>query len=598
MPDPDNALEKERELLASVADKSNGVKLKTYAKLCGPGWLQSAITLGGGSLIGALSLGAIGGTNFMWVQPVAMILGIIMLSAIAYVTLSTGQRPFQAINQHVSPVLGWGWLGATMLANMVWCLPQFNLAYGAISENIFPQIADSGQEGSLFPILIVSTLALIIATLVVFSYGKGSKGVLLFERVLKIFVGLIVLAFVGVILRMTFADSSHLEWGAVLGGLIPDFSALFKPAESFQTVIDKLDAGAAKEWTEKIVSKQRDSIITAFGTAVGINMTFLLPYSMLRRKWGKEHRGLAIFDLSTGLFLPFVIATGCLVIATATQFHANPENYNYAKNATVREAAQPQIAEAAFNALGADKKKQIQQLKQLLVDTIGADEKKKLQATIQQALVDALGADEKKQIWKAAYTALPEQEKAQTTLELMEVRPSQWELARSLAPLTGAAVAQYVFGFGVLAMAISTIVILMLINGFALCEALNRPNDEKLRRIGCLIAGIVGFFGPIAWGKLSAYLVIPTSVFGFTLLPIAYITFLCLMNSKSLMGENRPEGSARMRWNILMITATLIATLGAGWASHGKIGWWGPGLILAFGVAALLTKRGGNPNAT
>ena len=121
MPDPDNALEKERELLASVADKSNGVKLKTYAKLCGPGWLQSAITLGGGSLIGALSLGAIGGTNFMWVQPVAMILGIIMLSAIAYVTLSTGQRPFQAINQHVSPVMGWGWLGATMLANMVWC---------------------------------------------------------------------------------------------------------------------------------------------------------------------------------------------------------------------------------------------------------------------------------------------------------------------------------------------------------------------------------------------------------------------------------------------------------------------------------------------
>ena len=559
MPDTDNALEKERELLASVADKSNGVKFKTYSKLCGPGWLQSAITLGGGSLIGALSLGAIGGTNFMWVQPVAMILGIIMLSAIAYVTLSTGQRPFQAINQHVSPVLGWGWLGATMLANMVWCLPQFNLAYGAISENIFPQIADSGQEGSLFPILIVSTLALIVATLVVFSYGKGSKGVLLFERVLKIFVGLIVLAFVGVILRMTIADSSNLEWGAVLGGLIPDFSALFNPAESFQAVIDKLDAGPAKEWTEKIVSKQRDSIITAFGTAVGINMTFLLPYSMLRRKWGKEHRGLAIFDLSTGLFLPFVIATGCLVIATATQFHANPENYNYAKSATIEKTAQSQFGEAAFN---------------------------------------SLGDDDKKQKLKAIYTALPEQKKAHATLELMEVRPSQWELARSLAPLTGAAVAQYVFGFGVLAMAISTIVILMLINGFALCEALNRPNDEKLRRIGCLIAGIVGFFGPIAWGKLSAYLVIPTSVFGFTLLPIAYITFLCLMNSKSLMGENRPEGAARMRWNILMIAATLIATLGAGWASHGKIGWWGPGLILAFGIAALLTKRGGTPGAT
>ena len=112
MSEKEDDLAKEIELLRSVENKGTGEKLKTYTKLCGPGWLQSAITLGGGSLIGALSLGAIGGSNFMWVQPLAMILGVIMLSAIAYVTLSTGQRPFKAINNHVSPVLGWGWLGA------------------------------------------------------------------------------------------------------------------------------------------------------------------------------------------------------------------------------------------------------------------------------------------------------------------------------------------------------------------------------------------------------------------------------------------------------------------------------------------------------
>ena len=66
----------------------------------------------------------------------------------------------------------------------------------------------------------------------------------------------------------------------------------------------------------------------------------------------------------------------------------------------------------------------------------------------------------------------------------------------------------------------------------------------------------LAFFGPIVWGKLSAYLVIPTSVFGFTLLPIAYITFLLLMNSKSLLGEKRPSGAAKIRWNILMVIAT------------------------------------------
>ena len=546
MTEKEDTLAKEKELLSSVANKKTSAKLKAYTKLCGPGWLQSAITLGGGSLIGALSLGAIGGTKFMWVQPLAMILGIIMLSAIAYVTLSTGQRPFKAINNHVSPVLGWGWLFATMLANMVWCLPQFNLAYGAVAQNLLPVLPDAGKDGSLPFILLVSTCVLCIATYVVFSYGKGNKGVLLFEKTLKIFVGLIVLSFLGVIIKMSLSKDSLLNWGAVLGGLIPDFGALFKPSASFQTVIDQLDKETATEWTNKIVSKQRDSIITAFGTAVGINMTFLLPYSMLRRKWGKEHRGLAIFDLSTGLFIPFVIATGCLVIATATQFHANPKNYVYSKSNSIVEIAKNQLGDEAYNKI-----------------------------------------EDKEDALKSIYIAMSKEKHANAELELMTARPSQLELASSLEPLTGKIISQWVFGFGVLAMAVSTVVILMLINGFALCEAFDRPNDEKLRRIGCLIAGGIGFFGPIAWGKLSAYLVIPTSVFGFTLLPIAYITFLLLMNSKSLLGENRPEGSTRLRWNILMVTATLVATLGAGWASYGKIGWFGPGLIAVFGIMAL-----------
>ena len=558
---PDNAthqdpIEREKELLRSVQDKGAGKRLGTYAKLCGPGWLQSAITLGGGSLIGALSLGAIGGTNFMWVQPVAMILGVVMLSAIAYVTLSTGLRPFGAINRHVSPVLGWGWLCATILANMVWCLPQFNLAYGAIAENLFPGLPDAGAEGSLVPILITSTVALAIAVTVVFAYGKGSRGVRLFERILKLFVMLIVLAFVGVVIRMTFSANSPLDWGAVLAGLVPDFGALFRPAESFQAVIAQLEPEAAQAWTDKIVGKQRDSIITAFGTAVGINMTFLLPYSMLRRKWGKEHRGLAIFDLSTGLFIPFVVATGCLVIATATQFHNNPDNYAYAKSAS--------LVEATAAALG-------------------------------QEALDKLEGDDRTAALKAQFDKLDGQAKAVATLELMEVRPSQLDLARSLEPLTGPIVSQYIFGFGVLAMAISTIVILMLINGFAFCEALDRPDDEKLRRVGCLVAGIVGFFGPILWGKLAAYLVIPTSVFGFSLLPIAYFTFLLLMNSKSLLGESRPEGGRRILWNVLMSIATLVATIGAGWASYGKIGWYGPALIAVVGIASLLTRRRGAP---
>ena len=544
----EDALIKEKELLSSVANKGTGAKLKTYSKLCGPGWLQSAITLGGGSLVGALGVGVIGGLNFMWVQPLAMILGVVMLSAIAYVTLSTGERPFRSINKHISPFLGWAWLGATIVANLVWVLPQFNLAFGAIATNLAPGIPET--TGSK---LLISAIVLAIATTIIWSYGAGSKGVARFELLLKILVGLVVISFIGVVIVLTFAANSPLNWANVISGLMPDFGALFRPSETFLPYIDQLDPTDRDKWTADIIGRQRDNIIAAFGTTVGINMTFLLPYSMLRRKWGKEHRGLAIFDLSTGLFIPFVIATGCLVIAAASQFHGNMENNKFENSAS-------------------------------LVKQLTEEEKSKL------------SSEEKSDKLEAIYIAMPSKEKANATLEMMTAKRNQFELANALKPFTGNLFSQYVFGIGVLAMAVSTIVILMLINGFAVCEMLGVPDGGVPHRVGCLIVGVIGFFGPLAWGELGPWLAIPVSVFGMTLLPIAYITFLLMMNSKSLLGDRRPEGSSLLRWNILMIIATTVATLGAGWASYGKIGWWGPGLILIFGILALLTRQKTIPN--
>ena len=102
-----------RELIHSARSRGRGALLGAFVKLSGPGWLQSAITLGGGSLASSLYLGIFGGMAVLWLQPLAMILGMVMLSAIGYVALSTGQSPFRAINTHVNPVLGWGWLLAT-----------------------------------------------------------------------------------------------------------------------------------------------------------------------------------------------------------------------------------------------------------------------------------------------------------------------------------------------------------------------------------------------------------------------------------------------------------------------------------------------------
>ena len=137
---------REPEALAGIERKPLGQRLWIYVKLSGPGWLQSAITLGGGSLASSLFLGALAGFSLMWLQPVAMILGIVMLSAIGYVALSTGERPFKAVNEHVNPVLGWGWALATAAANMVWCLPQFSLGAASARLNLFPRVI--GPEAS------------------------------------------------------------------------------------------------------------------------------------------------------------------------------------------------------------------------------------------------------------------------------------------------------------------------------------------------------------------------------------------------------------------------------------------------------------------
>ena len=136
MSDATSKIEQDREILATAQAEGRAATLKAWVKLSGPGWLQSAITLGGGSLAGALCLGSLGGVKLLWLQLLAIIMGVVMLSAISYVTLSTGQRPFKAINTHINPALGWGWLIATSLANMIWCMPQFSLCFGALEVNL------------------------------------------------------------------------------------------------------------------------------------------------------------------------------------------------------------------------------------------------------------------------------------------------------------------------------------------------------------------------------------------------------------------------------------------------------------------------------
>lgn len=560
---PTPQIEKDRALINEAREKGKGPLFFAFTKLSGPGWLQSAITLGGGSLGSSLYLGVLAGFGLMWLQPLAMILGIIMLSAIGYVALSTGERPFASINKHVSPVLGWGWLLATMMANFVWCMPQFSLGTAAIQQNLAP--ASVGAEAITAEItaqglgenqqeeietltkklkfkhnLICASILFLAGAIVVLFYDSGGWGIKVFEILLKCLVGLVVISFFAVVVKMS--AGGLIDFGAIFSGFIPDMSLLTQPGAAFDELLSA--TGEYRDyWTTKIVSEQQKVMIAAFATAVGINMTFLLPYSMLQRGWDRDFRGLAIFDLSTSLLIPFMLATGCVVIAAATQFHGKVEEGLVEIYRPTENAPTP-----AGNLIKGFKGN----LDTRIAKEIGQEKMTAIKDEIERTKDDSKLEELRR--------SLPD---GDLRMAAALVKRDAFNLAKSLEKLVGATTSQYLFGVGVLGMAISTIIILMLINGFAVCEMLGVPPHGWPHRFGALAAGLVGSLGPFLWSKAAVWLVVPTSMFGLVLLPIAYWTFFFMMNSKSLLGENMPTGIARVRWNLLMLIASGVATFGS-----------------------------------
>ena len=488
-------------------------KVYHYAKLSGPGWVQAAVTLGGGTLVGALYLGVIGGYQFLWLQPLAMLCGIIMLSAISYVTLSKEKqedRPFELAKKHVSPVLAWGWLLATVVADIVFCAAQFALGADAIQGNL---------GGANLPPFLITGVLFVVAFYLIWLFSKDGKAARIIDTLIKLLVSVIVLSFMGVVVTLSLKRA--INWGALGSGLIPDFSALFHPTETYANSI-----AASGEyqgfWKSYIADNQRNIIIGAFGTAVGINMTFLVPYSIMKKGWGKKHRELARFDLALGLFIPFILGASALIIASASQFHAKA-------NGIVSEASYHQVLDTRLKVEYAN-----------------------------FATFDAASITQLRQ-------AAPQADK---DLATMLAKRNANDLANALQPFLGNW-SQLIFGIGILAMALSTMLVHMMMNGFAISEAFGRPGEQKLFLIGAVIPAIAGFFSPLLWnGAAKTALAVPASVIATTLLPIAYLIFLLLMNSKKALGDEMPKN----RWliNILLFTATGIATFASIWALLGK----------------------------
>ncbi|MEN6424903.1 MAG: divalent metal cation transporter [Phycisphaerales bacterium] len=547
-------IERDRRMIVDARAKGRGAMFKAFVRLSGPGWLQSGITLGGGSLASCLYLGTLVGFSFLWLQPVAMILGVVMLSAIAYVTLSTGQRPVRAINEHVNPVLGWGWLLAAMLANMIWSMPQFGLGMAAIRQNLLPGVFGPDVMPEMEGRILAACLFVACAMSGSMLYGVGGRGTRIFELLVRGLVTLVVLCFLGVVIKLTV--EGILNWREVLAGLVPDFGLLSRPAEKFLSHIEAVAPAFRDYWTGLIVGQQRDVMIGAAAAAVGINMTFMLPYSMLRKGWDRDFRGLAIFDVSTGLFIPFVLATSFVVMASATQFHTVP-----AKGLLGELDEQGRAVVPAKNL--------VKPFHDLLTG--------RLRYELGEEAFASLTASEKTERMQL----LPQEDKV---MAAMLVKRDSFNLAEALAPLTGKRFAQYVFGLGVLGMVTGAATMLMTINGLCLCELLNKRPGGWTQRIGSLMV-VLSVLVPLFWNQAQVWLAVVASVFCGTLLPIAYFTFFLMMNRRSLLGDSVPTGGRWVLWNGLMGIACVLAAFGSLWTLWAKTRWIG--IVVFFGFVAM-----------
>ncbi len=539
----DTKVFRDREILQTAQANGRGATLLAFLRLSGPGWLQSAITLGGGSLAGSLFLGVIGGYSMLWLQLVAITAGVVMLSAISYVTLSTGLRPYAAINRYINPVLGVGWITATILANMIFILPQFSLCFDALNKNILPQWVPDSSEGKIGASLVIGLLALFIVMLNL-RPGWYSR---IFDIVLKLIVGLIVICFVMAVVILT--RNGQIDWSRVAWGFVPNFSNWNSISPDLAQLLAGVPEAYREFWSSQIVAKQQLVMISCAATAVGINMTFLLPYSMLARGWDKTFRGLAFWDLFTGMAIPFVVVTSCIVIASAFAFHGKVDA------ALLSDDPDEIQTSMVFNDVYGNMANRLEVEK-------GAEELAPFQVGENDTPEEVAEKGLARRVRVAEFmTGLTQEERR---LSMAVVSPNTAQLARTLVPLLGEQRANLVFGVGVLGMAFSTIIILMLINGFAFAEILGDYQNPWYRITGSLAAGITGVCWFLIWtGASKTYLAIVASTFAILLLPVAYLAFMLMMNNAQLMQASQVKGTSRWLWNIAMSFCLLGAVAAA-----------------------------------
>jgi len=280
----------EKAYLATLEHKPLLARLQGYLKLTGPGYMQSAMTLGGGTIASCVLMGSLLGYKMLWVQPLAILLGVFVMAAVGKITLLTQEKPYLAFWNRLHPGMALCWGISSFVATILWHIPQYGLTANGVI--VLGEAAGIGLDSGVGRAGIGAG-TLLSAFAIVYLYHTGASGLRYYEFLVKVLVWAIVLAFA------VAAFASGIQWKELFLGLT---------GISFARMV--ADHGG-------LPPEVLSPMVGGLAAAVGINMLFLYPYSLLSRGWGKEHKELAYFDLGAGMVVPFLIATGFMIIAVA-----------------------------------------------------------------------------------------------------------------------------------------------------------------------------------------------------------------------------------------------------------------------------------------
>ena len=98
-------------------------------------------------------------------------------------------------------------------------------------------------------------IMLIVAFGIVWSYDRGSKGVKIFDWALKIMVGIVVVSFFGVVLKLSATGEAN--WGEIASGFIPNLTLSYRNLLKFTYPLLEQTGEFRSFWETRIVSMQQ-----------------------------------------------------------------------------------------------------------------------------------------------------------------------------------------------------------------------------------------------------------------------------------------------------------------------------------------------------